>query len=67
MRKILLLIGCLLFIGCAAENMSRQEVITAMKECQDGGMQAAIMSSYWTGRQVEVRCYPFKETPDAKD
>jgi hypothetical protein len=55
MKKVILFIVCLLLMGCA-EPMSRQEVIAAVKECQDGNMSSVIVHSNLTGRQVEVRC-----------
>ena len=60
MSKILLVIGCLLLMGCG-EPMSRQEVITAMKECDDGGMKGLITVNGLTYQQVRVICVPIEE------
>jgi hypothetical protein len=55
----LLFTVCLIFglVGCADRgNMTREETIAAVKQCEDAGMRAQIVSNGWTMDTVKVNC-----------
>lgn len=51
--KYLILISFLFLFGC---EMSRQETISAVKECEDAGLVPVIIYSGLTYKARDVRC-----------
>ena len=62
MAKILLLFCAVLFLAACDQPLTRQEVITGVKECIEAGLRPVILHHGWSFQQVQVNC----ELPEEK-
>ena len=54
MKNLIFCLILIFFVGC--DKMSREDVIKAVKQCNDANMESRIIFDFWTGYIDDVWC-----------